>query len=188
MANPGDELVDGQGGRLVFRQTAGSTGGALLEMNVWYKPNSSPPPEHYHPFQEEHFQVISGTFQTTIDGQEKSYQTGESFTVPPGVPHAMYNSGTEVGQLLWQTRPALNTEVFFETLWGLARDGKVNEQGVPNLLQVAVIGQAYNQEFRLAKPSYSILKVLFALLGPLGRLVGYKSRYPQYSGDEDQDS
>ena len=181
MANPGEELVDGKGGKLVFSQTAGSTGGALLEMNVWYKPNSSPPPAHYHPFQEEHFQVISGRFHTIIDGHEQSYQPGESFTVPPGVHHAMYNNSQEVGQLLWQTRPALETEVFFETLWGLARDGKVNDQGVPNILQVAVIGQDFNKEFRLVKPSYSILKILFAVLGPLGRLIGYQSRYPAYS-------
>ncbi len=188
MANPGDELVNGQGGRLVFRQTAGSTGGALLEMNVWYKPNSFPPPAHYHPDQEEHFQVLSGAFHTIIDGHEQSYQPGESFTVPPGVPHAMHNSSHDVGQLLWQVRPALETEIFFETLWGLARDGKVNDQGVPNLLQGAVFGQTYDREFRLVKPPYSILKILFAVLGPLGRLVGYQSRYPQYSVDQSENA
>jgi hypothetical protein len=37
-----------------------------------------------------------------------------------------------------QTRPAGKTEAFFELVWGLARDGKVNQNGRPNLLQSAV--------------------------------------------------
>lgn len=63
----------------------------------------------------------------------------------------MHNESDEEGHVIWQTRPAMKTEQFFETLWGLARDGKVNAQGVPNLLQVAVIGREYNREFRLKK-------------------------------------
>ena len=37
-----------------------------------------------------------------------------------------------------ELRPALNSETFFETLYGLARDGKTDENGVPNFLQQAV--------------------------------------------------
>jgi hypothetical protein len=78
----------------------------------------------------------------------------------------------------WQTRPALRTEAFFETVFGLAAEGKVNEKGVPNLLQSAVIAQAFAGEFRLAKPPWPIQRLLFAVLAPLGRLLGYTAKYP----------
>ena len=37
-----------------------------------------------------------------------------------------------------ELRPALDTETFFETFFGLGRDGKTNARGIPGLLQIAV--------------------------------------------------
>ncbi len=51
-----------------------------------------------------------------------------------------------------QTRQALKSETFFETLWGLAKDRKTDDKGVPNLLLAAVIAQHYEQEYRLVSP------------------------------------
>ena len=184
MAKPGDELLDPDGGRLIFRQTAGSTDGQLLEMEAFYPPNSELPPEHYHPHQEEHFEVVSGVIQTIIDGRERSYQPGEDFTIPPGVPHAMHNISDEEGHVIWQTRPALRTEMFHETIRGLARDGKLSAEGSPDFLQAVVIAREYNQEFRLKRPPYVIQWLLFAVLAPIGKLKGYRGSYSEYSGGE----
>jgi hypothetical protein len=49
------------GQRMIVRKTAGDTGGAYLEVeSVYTKPSSSRPPAHYHPHQEERFEVLSG--------------------------------------------------------------------------------------------------------------------------------
>jgi hypothetical protein len=49
----------------------------------------------------------------------------------------------------------LNTETFFETVYGLARDGKTDENGVPNLLQQAVTLTGVNKgEIYLAGHPY----------------------------------
>jgi hypothetical protein len=77
---------------------------------------------------------------------------------------------------------ATRTEEFFETIWGFAKDGKTNEKGVPNLLQVAVIADEYADEFRLASPPLIVQRALFAVLAPVGKLLGYRARYPEYSG------
>jgi quercetin dioxygenase-like cupin family protein len=152
MAKAGDEFVRPNGERLTFRRTANETNGKLLEMEVVYGPNSSIPPAHYHPFQQEHFEILNGTIHTEIGGQQATYEAGENFTVPAGTHHWMRNTSPEPGRVIWQVRPALRTEVFFETLWGLAIDGKTNDQGVPNLLQIAVLFSTYDREFRLSKP------------------------------------
>lgn len=181
MARAGDMFVNQAGEQLTFRQTSQETGGALLELEVVYRPHATPPPPHCHPFQEEHFEVLQGAIHTVIGGQNRTYMPGESFSVPRGVAHAMHNTSAEAGRVLWQTRPALRTEMFFETLWGLAQDGKTNAVGVPSLLQMAVLLEAYAQEFRLARPPYAVQRPLWSLLAAVGRQRGYRSRYEKYS-------
>lgn len=62
----------------------------------------------------------------------------------------------------------MNTEVFFETLYGLARDGKTDENGVPNLLQRAVTLSGINEgEIYLAKPPVPVQKAFLAALAPV---------------------
>jgi hypothetical protein len=76
-------------------------------------------------------------------------------------------------------RPALNSESVFETLFGLARDGKTNKHGLPNIFQMAVIVADYPEtKVLLPSPVYGLLK----LLTPPARLLGYQPSYPQYSG------
>ncbi len=177
MAKPGDVIQGLDGEKLVFHQTAASTEGALLEVEVTYKPDSARPPAHYHPSQEEHFEVLNGAISTVINGVERVYQPGEEFTIPPNTPHAMHNSSAEEGRVLWQVRPALDTESLFETLWSLTSNGKTGSDGVPNLLQIAVLFQAHNREIRLVTPPYPIQRLLFGILAPIGRLAGYQSHY-----------
>ena len=173
MALTGEVLenpVSGQ--RIIFRRT----GGDLLEVEAVYaKPTPSRPPVHYHPYQRERFEVLSGRLEVMVDGKERTLEEGEVLTVPPGTPHSMWSeeSGTRV---TWQTRPAMKTEDFFRTLWGLARDGETNEKGAPNLLRMAVIAREYADEFRLASPPWPVQRALFAVLAPAGRLLGYEAR------------
>ncbi len=144
---------------------------------VYTKPTPSRPPVHYHPRQEERFEVLSGALYVLMDGQERALEAGEVLIVPPGVPHSMWaaQAGARVN---WQTRPALKTQAFFETVWGLAKDGKVNDKGVPNLPRVALIAQEYEEEFRLASPPWAVQRLLFGALAPVGRLLGYRAEYP----------
>ncbi len=134
--------------------------------------------------QEERFEVTARTIRISLAGQEHLYHMGENFVIPAGTVHEMSNAGQDEARFLWQTRPALKTEAFCETLWGLARDGKTNKNGVPNLLQVAVIAQEYEHEFCLAQPPLIVQKVVFGILAPLGRLLGYRGSYPKYSHSE----
>lgn len=184
MARTSEEFFDPiRGQRLIFRVTAQESKGAYVEVEAFYRPSSAAPPAHIHPQQEEFFEVLAGSLETRVNGQEKRYQAGEHFRIPAGVAHQMWNGGSTEARLLWQTRPALHTDDFFEMMWGLAQEGKTNKAGVPNLLQLAVILQQYRQEFRLVKPPFIVQNIVFALLAPLGRLCGYGSIWTK-KGDE----
>jgi quercetin dioxygenase-like cupin family protein len=182
MSNTETPISTGQA-RLTFRKTGTDTDGELLEMEARYPPNSSQPPYHFHPYQGERFEVLQGEFRTKIDGVERSYRAGEEFIVPVNTPHWMYNTSDEEGRLLWQVRPAMKTQAFLETMWGLGTDEETNTNGLPNILQLAVILREYSDEFRASSPPYPIQRILFAILAPIGRLLGYRARYARYSGD-----
>lgn len=181
MAIKPHELKSQDGSRLTIRQSSADTGGALLEMEAVYPPNSPQPAYHYHPYQEEQFQVLQGTFRAKIGGVVHTYMPGETYTVPANTPHWMHNVSSEEGRLLWQVRPALRTQAFLETMWGLDADGKTNASGVPNLLQLAVTLHAFSDEFRASNPPYLVQRILFGVLAPLGRLRGYRATYAKAS-------
>ncbi len=183
MARAGEVLenpVSGQ--RIIFRKTADDTDGKLLEVeSVYTKPTLSRPPAHYNPRQEERFEVLSGRVNVVVSGESRTLEEGEVLTMPPGTPHEMWaeEAGARVN---WQTRPAMRTEEFFETIWGLARNGKTDAKGIPSLPQVAVIASEYADEFRLASPPWPVQRALFAVLAPAGKLLDYKARYREHGG------
>lgn len=182
MARAGEQLYDPvQGDSIEFRETARDTGGARLSW-VWTAVGDTP--LHVHPLQEEHFEVLSGTVGIQIEDEHRSLGEGEEATVPPGTPHRWYiEDDQEQARFLAELRPALNTETLLETLYGLATDGKTVAKGVPNLLQMAVmLNGLHKGEIYLATPPIAVQKALFALLSPVGKLVGYRDHYSKYSG------
>ena len=109
------QVLTGSGNYLRFIRTAAETDGALLEMESTYREGAAMPAAHFHPAQEEHFEVLEGTVRTIIDGVERSHAAGETFHVPAGAVHQMVGeTGT---RLNWQVRPALRTAEFFEGLY-----------------------------------------------------------------------
>ena len=133
---------------LLFVKTAADTDGELLEMKATYEPSSMPPIPHFHPSQREHFEILEGTMHARIDGAERELRAGDEVDVEPGTVHAMWNEGPEPARTLWQTRPALRTEEFFEQTAAVFREAQ--EQGRdPDGEKLAEIVQTFSDEFRL---------------------------------------
>jgi quercetin dioxygenase-like cupin family protein len=185
MARSGEEIYNPvQGDRAVFRTTARDTNGELLRLDLFVSPRGGNP-LHVHPLQEEYFKAVSGTFGVRVGDEHRSLEGGEEAVVPPGTPHRWWNDTDEEAHVLVELRPALNSEIFFETVYGLARDGKTDENGVPSLMQQAVTLNGVNKgEIYLASPPIPVQKVFLAALAPVGRLLGYKDHYPKYSAAE----
>ena len=70
---------------------------------------------------------------------------------------------------------ALDTERFLESVFALARAGKANGHGVPrNPLQLAVLLDAFRDEFRPAGPPAWVLRATCAVGAAAGRRLGYR--------------
>lgn len=179
MAKTGDIIehpVTGE--RIIWRKTAKDTGGELLQADVMMKPHGFVAAEHIHPLQEERFEVLAGNVKFRVNGVEREVLTGETAIVPPRTPHVWWNDGDQEAHVLVELRPALRTEEFFETFFGLAQAGKVDKKtGLPNLLVMALLLQEFKNEVCLAQPPVIVQRVLFRVLGAVGRLRGYQGRY-----------
>jgi quercetin dioxygenase-like cupin family protein len=171
--------------RIVYRKTARDTNGELMRVDLFVAPRGGNP-LHVHPLQEEYFKAVSGTLGVQVGDEHRWLKEGEEAVVPPGVPHRWWNdSNDEEAHVLAELRPALNSETFFETGYGLARDGKTDENSAPNLLQQVVTLTGINKgEIYLAAPPVAVQKALLAALAPAGKLLGYKDHYPRYSAED----
>jgi quercetin dioxygenase-like cupin family protein len=153
MAQAGDVLDNPfTGQRLTFLRTAADTGGELLEMESNWTLGGDQPAVHYHPHQEEHFEVLEGELRATVDGAAHTLRTGDVLDLPPGTPHSMWNPGPAPARALWQTRPALRSEEFFEMVWRLARTAKEDPENAPDPDRVAAMMRDFEDVFRLGRP------------------------------------
>ena len=125
---------------LLLVRTGEETDGELLEMEASYSGEAGMPPEHLHPKQAERFEVLEGRMRAIVDGEERVYEEGESFDVPPGTAHQMAAEGPT--RMRWEVKPALRTAEFFERLYG---DGP----GSARVMGDAFLTE-FEAEFRLA--------------------------------------
>ncbi len=180
MAHAGDELLNPVTGlRTVFRKTARETNGELLRVDWIGSPDWATGPDHVHPLQEERFEVISGSLGLRVDGIEHILGEGESLTAPAGSAHAAWNAGDVEVHALVDFRPALRTETAFETLAGLARDGKTSAAGAPkNPLLLALVLRHFEDEIYFVRPPLGFQRIVFGVLAKVGWLLGYRAEYP----------
>lgn len=184
MAHVGQEMLNPvTRERLVWRATAASTRGSYCEFDLHLGEGAVLAMPHLHPHQREDFRVESGSVRLRIGKAEQTLTAGHERSVAAGVPHAWGNASAGETHVVVRLTPALQVEDFFETFCGLGRDGKLSARGMPrNPLQLAVWAFAFRRE--IGPPSAvarAVALPLVAALAAVGRLTGYRSRYPEYA-------
>jgi mannose-6-phosphate isomerase-like protein (cupin superfamily) len=165
-------------------------GSPRFELEYVYRPFTgvTAVPAHFHPAATETFEILSGTARYRIGREEGTAGAGERVVMPPGLPHVHpYSvSGEELRvRQTTETEPAdpdamLASLQALVTIFGCAAAGKVSRQGLPNLLQLAVLVDSTMPGTYLARPPVPVQKLLFSLLARLGRALGYRASYPHY--------
>ena len=108
----------------------------LLVMEQAYEADDTGPPPHFHPSQDEHFEVLEGAVALKVGHARSVVPAGESFDIPRGTVHTMGPSGGPA-RIRWEVRPALRTEQFLT---------EMPESFEERLAHV----QRFSEEFRLA--------------------------------------
>lgn len=179
MASPGQTLENPiTGERIVFCQTAHETDGRRLVIDHFLRPHTGTFPEHVQLNQEERFTILSGTATYRLNGVQNTAHAGEVIVVPYGAPHRNpWNESDQELVFRHETSPDLGSEVFFESLFSLAQDGKTNRTGEVSALQIIVIGAGLESQTYVTGIPISIQKVMNPLLAMIGRWLGYPTHY-----------
>ena len=178
------------GQRVLLTKLPSETGGRYFEMEYECRPFTGKGvlPLHYHPTCTERFNILTGKARYLLGKKEYTAGPGEQVIFPPMIQHLhpWRDSNEELRvRLVSEADPpdmaglnaALNTGI---TLFGMARGGKVNKEGLPNPLQLIVSG---NYTLPGACPpglSVSAARAILAPLAMVGHLAGYRVTYPEY--------
>jgi mannose-6-phosphate isomerase-like protein (cupin superfamily) len=176
VANAGDVIRNpATGETLTFAVTSADSKGELLQVDVTAAPHKEGPPLHVHRRFVERYDIREGRVAIALHGTIRILEPGDKLEIPRGEPHTFKVEGDAPARMVVDFVPAGTYEGFLETMYRLAEEGKTDAQGRPNLLHMAVIGRAHLDDFALARPTYGVQKLLFALLAPIGRLFGYRA-------------
>lgn len=132
--------------------------------------------EHIHPHADEIFTVHRGRIQVMIEGHEHYAAEGQSVTVPKGARHFFRNDFDGETHLTVTFTPGQQHLRFFLNLarWTAEEPRYFKADGSVKLLPVALALNAFRDHLYIAGPPIAAQKLLFNVLAPLARLLGYR--------------
>ena len=159
------------GERITFRETAASTHGELVAIDLELPAGRRVPgPLHVHPRQEERFEVVAGTMRFRLGRRAIVAGPGEVVVVPAGVAHDFANAGDDDALVRVEVRPALAMERLFETAVALAERGRTLPSGIPKPLELALFTREFAAEVQAAFPPRWLQRIALAPLAWIARL------------------
>jgi quercetin dioxygenase-like cupin family protein len=168
------------GERAVVRVSPDENGGELMVADLHIRPGGAVVGEHVHPSIEEKFTVLRGQVGFKLAGKTAVAGPGQTLVLPPGVAHDWWNAGSEEALVRVEIRPGARFQEMVMNIFGLAQDGKTNAKGLPSLLQLSLFAPEFADVVVFTRPPPSVQRVIFGVLGPIARLLGYRGSYPQY--------
>jgi quercetin dioxygenase-like cupin family protein len=147
-----------------------------LRIESLHPPTSEREPLHVHPKQESGAEVLTGSLVFEVAGEQRRLGPGDTISVPANTPHRFWNDGTEEARSMQFFRPALDIASFFETMFALAQQDKLDAKGMPRPLQLAVMVPEFGDEVRPTSPPWPVLRALTAVLAPIARRRGHSPR------------
>jgi quercetin dioxygenase-like cupin family protein len=184
MAHKGQTLVNPINGDIIeFIETAKDNNGERVVFKLTQKSKGQLVPNHFHVFQDETFEVLSGKLTLFTEGKSKTLAEGQKITLPKNKAHNHYNNENEPLILIQTVSPALDFEFLLENLQGLASDGKI-KNGQAGLVQELVTLKYLDSKAFLADIPVGVQKILMNTIAPIARLLGYRAIYKKYSGIE----
>ena len=185
MVKSGDVITNPvTGERMVFRLGPEETKGELLQFDHFLRIGGHGPPPHIHPRQEERFVCVQGRM-TVLRGEEEiTLEAGETLVVPPGVVHTWWNVGDVELYQITEFRPALRFDCFLVRIAELGRKGqlRLDRLTFPYIMQFATLSGTLPETVYVASPPPWVQRLLFPVLAPIGRMLGYKVDYSEADG------
>ncbi len=145
-------------------------------------------PAHFHPTWTETFEILRGQARCRIGRELSAAGPGGRIVLPPGVTHLHPWSASNEELHVRHTavadppdEPGLTASIqAILTIFGLAGQGRVNRQGAPNPLQLAVLAERTMPATFIAGPPIPVQRIVVGVLAMVGRALGYRVTYPGF--------
>jgi quercetin dioxygenase-like cupin family protein len=174
VAAPDDTYTLPGGATFVIRTSADATGGERTELEITLPPGAQGPPPHFHPRQEEQWQVLAGTLAVQVDGNWRDLREGDSATVPAGQVHTLRNRTNGTVRVLDVHIPALDFQDYMLDLHRLNQEGKITSLRSPRSLVylATVLREHRTTQLTASRPQ----RIAESALAGIGKLLGVKVR------------
>lgn len=166
-----------------YLETSKDTNGERMTLKQTIKAKGHLYPNHLHTLQDEDFEVLDGKLTIWLDGKTKTILKGEKITLPRHIPHNHFNNDDEPVTFIQTVYPALDFEYLLENIICLTIDGKM-VKGKASMVQQLVTLRYLDSKTFLPRIPIVLQKMLMNIVGPVGRLFGYRAIYKKYSGIE----
>lgn len=184
---PGSELIPRVG--QVFRSgTEGFTQRIMRRENgfIWseltMEPHAPGPPPHVHTSFSERFRVERGIVSVRHGEDIVQLHAGEELLLAPGIVHKPFNETDQIAVVSSPLTPdyALPERfgIFLSQAYGFF--DRAPENGLPPraLLQMSRFSPAYDSW--LGGPPVMLQRAAYWVIGPIARLLGYRTYYAEY--------
>jgi mannose-6-phosphate isomerase-like protein (cupin superfamily) len=155
----------------------------LIWSELTMEPHAPGPPPHVHTTFSERFRVERGTVSVRHGEEVVQLHKGEEFLVAPGVVHKPFNQTDQVAVVSSPLTPeyALPEQfgIFLSQAYGFFDATPDNGHPPRALLQMSRFSPAYDSW--LGGPPVVLQRIVYWLIGPIARLLGYRTYYAEYA-------
>ncbi|MEO1260760.1 MAG: cupin domain-containing protein [Bacteroidota bacterium] len=166
----------GTGDQIEFLQTDIETGGRMSNFIMTLAPKSSwaKSPRHFHPFQIETFEVISGELNLTVGNQHYVLRPGSGKkVVDKFVLHSFWNDTNEPVKFVAEIYPPKNIEKGLRLTYQLSQQGKISKRNIPyNPFYTLILMDYFDAYFSFIP--WKFQRAMFKLGAKVAHLFGYK--------------
>jgi mannose-6-phosphate isomerase-like protein (cupin superfamily) len=168
----GDTLTMPDGTSFSIIESAADTGGKRIEFEIAMAPGAQGPPKHFHPQQEESWNVIEGELSVFVEDGWRTLGEDESLSIPPKTVHTLRNRSSDNVRFRDVHEPALDFQEYIEALHRQAAAGKMTSRMTPSTL---IHGAMVLRRHRTTQLSASrTQRTAENLLSGVGRALGYR--------------
>lgn len=133
------------------------------------------PPKHIHSDFDETFEIENGELSLWVDGEVKKLRPGQVLHIPKGVPHKPFNETGEIirgkGQINFPEKFAF----YLQQVYSFMDRNPGYMKSPKTLLQMSLLQPAGFDSYIADGPPVFVQKVMGFVVGPLARLLGYRS-------------
>ena len=164
------------GDQIEFIETANETDGRMSKFIMTLAPYSSwaKRPRHFHPFQTETFEVISGELNMHFGDEHFVLKAGdEKIVVEKFVLHCFWNERDQPVVFNAEIYPPKNIEKGLRLTYALSQRGKINKNNIPfNPFHTLILMNYFDAYFTIIP--WRLQRMLFTFGAQLAKLFGYR--------------